>query len=117
MTAPDFKLVRKLNKYNIDFERIAITEDTIRNFEGLEDIKDKELDAETLEKLKRNPNYEWFMERHDGQIWQIELDALLLDLPRFKELILSNVDKHFDTSIQKEAIERFKELYPVEDIH
>jgi hypothetical protein len=116
MTAEDSKLVRLLNTHDIHFERIAITEDTIRTFSGLEDIKDRELDDETLDKLERNPNYDWFIERHDGEVWQIELDALLLDLPSFKELVLSNVDKHFDTSIQKEAIEQFKQLYPVKSI-
>jgi hypothetical protein len=116
MTAQDSKLVKKLKEYDINFERIAINEDTIEDF-GLEDIKNKELDRETLDKLENNPNYEWFIERHDGQIWQIELDALLLDLPKFRQLVLSNIDKHFDSSIQKEAIEKFKELHPVDDIH
>jgi hypothetical protein len=90
---------------------------TIEDFEGLEEIKDRELDGETLDMLERNPNYEWFVQRHEGQVWQIELDALLLDLPKFKELVLSNVDKRFDSSIQNEAIEEFEEKYPVEDIH
>ncbi len=61
MTAEDSKLVRNLTKRGISFERIAITQDTIEQFEGLEDIKDKE----TLEKLKRNPNPQWFADRHD----------------------------------------------------
>jgi hypothetical protein len=117
MTAEDSKLVRMLDEHDINFERIAITEDTIDDFEGLEEIKDRELDGETLDKLERNPNYEWFVQRHEGQVWQIELDALLLDLSKFKELVLSNVDKHFDSSIQEEAIEEFKEKYPVEGIH
>jgi hypothetical protein len=115
MTAEDSKLVKKLKEHHINFERIAINEDTIEDF-GLEEIKDKELDAETLDKLERNPNYDWFVQRHDGQVWQIELDALLLDLSKFKELVLSKVDKHFDTSIQKEAIEEFKRKYPISDI-
>lgn len=117
MTAEDSKLVRMLNEHHINFERIAITENTIEEFDGLEDIKNKELDAETLQKLENNPNYEWFTKRHGGEVWQIELDALLLDLPKTKELVLSNVDKHFDSSMQKEAIEKFKELYPVDNIH
>jgi hypothetical protein len=116
MTAEDSKLVKKLKEHDINFERIAITEDTIEDF-GLEDIKNKELDRETLDKLENNPNYDWFIQRHDGQVWQIELDALLLDLPKFRQLVLSNVDKYFDSSIQKEAIEKFKELYPADDIH
>jgi hypothetical protein len=112
MTAEDSKLVQLLNKHNIHFERIAITEHTIETFNGLEDIKDRELDDETLDKLERNPNYDWFVQSKE----QIELAALLFDLPSFKELVLSNVDKHFDSSIQKEAIERFKQLYTVKDI-
>jgi hypothetical protein len=34
-----------------------------------------------------------------------------------EELVLSNVDKHFDTSVQFEAIEDFKQTYPVSVIH
>ncbi len=75
------------------------------------------MNAKTLEKLQNNPNYEWFTKRHDGEVWQIELDALFLDLPKTKKLVLSNADKHFDSSIQKEAIEKFKEKYPPEDLH
>jgi hypothetical protein len=111
MTASDSKLVRNLRSYGINFERIAINEETIEDFE-LEDIRSKDLDTKTIKKLKDNPNYDWFIKRHGGKIWQIELDALLLDMPKFKELVLSNIDKYFDTSLQNEAIERFNELYP-----
>lgn len=69
-----------------------------------------------LEKLQDNPNYDWFIERHNGKVWQIELDALLLDLPKLKELVLSNVDKHFDSSVQIQVIEEFKRKYPLSKI-
>ena len=39
MTAEDSKMVTLLNANGINFERIAITEDTIEQFNGLEDIK------------------------------------------------------------------------------
>lgn len=116
MTASDSKLLRKLDALGINFERIAITEQTIEDF-GLEDIRDKSLDIKTEKKLRKDPNCQWFKNRHHGDLWQIELDALQFNLTEFKNLVLSNIDKHFDTSVQKEAIERFKELYPETDIN
>ncbi len=116
MTASDSKLVKTLDKFGINFERIAIDEQTIKDFK-LEKIRDKSLDYDTLKKLKNDPNYSWFTERHNGQLWQIELDALQFNLQKFKELVLSNADKHFDTSIQKEAREEFLKRYPKADIN
>jgi hypothetical protein len=117
MTADDSKLLTKLRQNKINFERIAINERTISDF-NLEDIRDQELDDYTFDKLdKKDPNSEWFKARHDGRVWQIELDALQTNRQKFRELVLSNVDKHFDTSVRKEAIERYKELYPVEELH
>lgn len=51
------KLVRTLTLHDINFERIAITNQTIKDFE-LEKISDKNSDTNTLEKLKMIQNYQ-----------------------------------------------------------
>jgi hypothetical protein len=64
-------------------------------------------DPKTLAKLRRDLNCEWFKIKHHGQLWQIEVDALQMDLNRFTTLVLShiqtlvssNIQKHFDPSI------------------
>ena len=99
MSAEDSKMVTLLEDNDIHLEKIAITEQTIRDFdmENLKEIRD----PNTLHKLEDNPNYNWFTERHNGEIWQIEIDALQLDLEPFRELVLSNVNKHFNERIHK----------------
>ena len=61
---------------------------------------------------KWDPNHEWFEARHNGEVWQIELDALQLDLKKFKELVITNVYKHFDEEIHRQAMEKIERLYP-----
>ena len=89
MTPDDSKLVRLLDRYDIDFERIAIDENTIRDFE-MEPLLEI-TDPETLAKLRRDPNCEWIKRKHHGLLWQIEVDALHMDLNRFTTLVLSNI--------------------------
>jgi hypothetical protein len=99
-------------RHGFDFQRIAITDQTIDDFD-LHHLK--EITAANVK--PGNPNNKYFKEKHDGQLWQIEIDALLLDPKKFKELVLSNVDKWFDETIHKEALEEAKRLYPTTDIH
>jgi hypothetical protein len=114
MTAPDSKMVKLLTKHGIHFERIAITDKTIKDFKlgHLKEITDPNLFA----KLQRDPNREWFEDRHNGKVWQIELDALQLDLKKFKELVRTNVYKHFDEEIHRQAMEKIERLYPDAEI-
>jgi hypothetical protein len=108
------KLINVLREiHGFDFQRIAITDQTIDDFD-LHHLK--EITAANVK--PRNPNIKYFKEKHNGQLWQIEVDALLLDPHKFKELVLFNVDKWFDEKIHKEAVEEVKnELYPDSEIH
>jgi hypothetical protein len=115
MTADDSKMVRLLKKHGIHFERIAITEKTITDFhmEQLKIIRD----AQTYKKLHyKDPNRHWFMQRHNGQVWQIEVDALQLDMEQFKHLVVSNAYKHFDVEIYERVVKQIKERYSADSI-
>jgi hypothetical protein len=115
MTAEDSKMVKLLTKHGINFERIAINEETINDFRmhNLKIIRDPNVRA----KLEDDPNYAWFTERHHGQVWQIEIDALQLDLGKFKKLVLSNIKKHFEPKIHRKIVERVMKVYSASDIH
>lgn len=65
-TAKDSKMVSLLEDNGVHFERIAITAQTIEVF-GMENLKEIR-DLETLGKLERDPNYEWFKQRHGGEV-------------------------------------------------
>jgi hypothetical protein len=115
MTAEDSKMVKLLTKHGIKFERIAITEKTIKDFkmENLKVIRD----PTTYQKLHHNdPNRHWFKDRHNGQVWQIEVDALQLDLQKFKDLVLSNVKRHFDEPLYKKIVKKIKRKYSARNI-
>ena len=114
MSAEDSKMVTLLEDNDIHLEKIAITEQTIEDFdmENLKEIRD----PNTLHKLEDNPNYNWFTERHNGEIWQIEIDALQLDLEPFRELVLSNVNKHFNERIHKAMLKKVKTAYSTDNI-
>jgi hypothetical protein len=91
----DENLQEELSDYDIDFKRIAITKPQIREF-NLEHLQNP--DAKTLEKLEGNSdkkgdaNTEWFKERWgDGEVYQIELDAMHARREQFKEFVLSTI--------------------------
>jgi hypothetical protein len=44
------------------------------------------------------------MEKHNGELFQIEVDALMKDPERFKDLVLEAVNKYFDQSTYDDAI-------------
>jgi hypothetical protein len=115
MTAKDSKMVKLLEKHGIHFERIAINDQTITDF-GMSNLKIIR-DNSVRQKLENNPNYEWFKARHGGQVWQIEVDALQLDLSKFKELVLSNIRRHFNQGTYKETVEAIKKAYSAASIH
>ncbi|MGC1929292.1 MAG: hypothetical protein WA667_09985, partial [Candidatus Nitrosopolaris sp.] len=73
------------------FERIALTKPQIKDF-GLEHLKNP--DPEVLKKLHQDPNRYSFMEEN-GDLYQIEIDALQRSPERFKNLVLSAVDRYF----------------------
>lgn len=97
-SAMDRSLARDLNNAlgtEHTFERIALTKQQIKDF-GLEHLKNP--DPEVLNKLNRDPNRQSFKEEN-GDLFQIEIDALQRDPEKFKNLVLSAVDRYFDQGV------------------
>jgi hypothetical protein len=110
----DEDLKKELSRYDIiEFKRVAITKPQIQEFD-LEHLQDP--DPETLEKLEGNgdkkgdSNTEWFKKNWgDGQVYQIELDAMHARREQFKELVLSTVDQYFDNKIYQREVKKPQE--------
>jgi hypothetical protein len=85
------KLEQELQHDSIHFERIALTKSQIEDFE-LEHLKNP--DPEVLEKLKKDPNRFAFI-NENGNLYQIEIDALQKNPERFEELVLEAVNYYF----------------------
>jgi hypothetical protein len=109
------KMVNLLHRHGIRFERIAITDSQIEEF-GLQHLKAM-TDPKVLQKLRNNVNTQHFRDNHDGEVWQIELDALQLAPAKFKQLVLSDVDQFFDEKIHQRALKEVKDKYPAARIH
>jgi hypothetical protein len=94
-------LLKDLNSLNLDFDlqKIAVTYKQVEEY-GLEELQNP--DAMTKEKLQeRESNSEWFRSKHGGKLFQIELEAMSIQIERFRDLILSHVDRYFDERIYK----------------
>jgi hypothetical protein len=89
----------------VHFEpRIAITLDQIERFNL--PPEPEESDTETLDKLQRDPRYENFLEAHGGQLYAVELDALMAYVPdEFERIVKGAVDQHYDPKIWKKVLE------------
>ena len=105
-SAMDRSLARDLNDAlgtEHTFERIALTRPQIKDF-GLEHLKNP--DPEVLNKLNRDPNGQRFMEEN-GDLYQIEIDALQRDPEKFKNLVLSVVDRYFDQRVYDAVMKEY----------
>lgn len=85
------------------FERIALTKSQI-NDSGLEHLKNP--DPDVLKKLRQDSNRHSFI-TENGELYQIEIDALQKDPERFKQLVLSPVDGYFDQHIYDGVMTEF----------
>ena len=91
------KLKNMLNDHDIAFEVVAVTKKQIRQFH-LQHLKNT--DPVVLVKLKRDRNKDEFMRETDGQLFQIELDALEALRPDdLRNLLLKSVDDLFDKKV------------------
>ncbi len=98
-------LLKDLNKLDLgfDIQKIAVTDQQVEEYR-LEDLQNP--DAMTKEKLQqRESNSEWFRSRHDGKLFQIELEAMSIQIERFRDLMLLHVDRYFDEKIYKGVLE------------
>jgi len=66
----------------------------------------KNPDPDVLKKLKRDSNRHSFI-TENGDLYQIEIDALQKDPERFKELVLSAVDRYFDQRVYGDVMAEF----------
>jgi hypothetical protein len=93
----------------VEFERIAVTEKQIQEF----NLPPTPEDSETLEKLDRDSRTNGFIEKH-GELFAVELDALLAIVPdEFRKLVQESVDCYFDFDIYKDECNR----YPPAQMH
>jgi hypothetical protein len=95
---------KKINafKINVDFQRVAITEEQMKKFDLPENP-----DPETISKLHQDPRKDAFIRKH-GRLFQIELDALQAYAPKeFKQLILGCVHEFFNQQIYDDILNRY----------
>lgn len=86
--------------YDIDFKRIAITDEQIEDFK-----LPTKVDADTYEKLLNDSRKKAFMKKHDDKLYQVEVDALpALKPDEFKAMILEPIDGYFDKDIYEEVL-------------
>lgn len=99
-------LERDLKAINVSFERVAITKEQIAEFHLEHLASPDSLTEEVREKLERDKNTMAFRLENEGNVFQIELDALNALMPEdFIAMLEGNVDKHFDESIHKKVLE------------
>ena len=105
------KLTHILGCIKIDFQRIAVTEDQIDQYN-----LPTAIDAKTREKLERDPRAANFLDKY-GELRQVELDALPAIVPdQFRQLILESVDKFFDERSHQEMLAEIEEKYSHNEI-
>lgn len=96
-------ITNKLAQYGIfgvDFQRIAVTEEQMNVFN-----LPRNPDPQTLRKLRRDTRARSFMMRHNGELFQIEVDALQAYAPdEFKRLVQESVDTFFDENIYQQTL-------------
>ena len=77
------KKLRQYGIYDVDFRRVAVTEEQTRQFNLPHNP-----DPETVRKLKKDTRATSFRSRHNGKLFQIEVDALQAYAPEeFKILV------------------------------
>jgi hypothetical protein len=93
------KLKEELTGIGVHFEHVAITKEQIRQFH-LEHLKN--LDPAVRAKLGRDSNANYFRSINNGELFQIEVDALdALGPDDLKRLLLDNINEYFDEEIRE----------------
>jgi hypothetical protein len=85
---------------NIDFQRIAVTEEQIEQFNLPPMPKSKE----TIDKVNNYTRKNGFIRKY-GRLYIVELDALLAIVPdEFKSMVQESVDQFFDPRIYEDVL-------------
>jgi hypothetical protein len=91
-----------LPSYSIDFKRIAVTTEQIRQY-GLPYNPDKT----TREKIEHDTRKEKFLAKY-GELYAVELDALPALIPQdFKNMVIQSVDQFFHEDIHQDILSRY----------
>jgi hypothetical protein len=99
-----YKIEEWLRPYDINFVRVALNHDHISSY-GLDHLRNP--DPKVAEKLRRDPNNKRFRNENNGQLFQIELDALQKNPQQFKDLVLNAVNHYYDNSIHEKNLKEF----------
>ncbi|MFZ0513680.1 MAG: hypothetical protein WAM14_18885 [Candidatus Nitrosopolaris sp.] len=84
----------------IDFQRIAVTEEQIEEFHLPPMPKSKE----TIDKVNHDTRKDRFIKKY-GKLYIVELDALLAIVPdEFKSIVQESVDQFFDQGIYQAVL-------------
>lgn len=84
----------------VDFVRVAVTEDQIKEF-GLPHMPD---DDETIAKVNNDTRANKFRKKY-GKLYAVELDALLAIVPgEFKSIVKGSVDQFFDQGVYQDTM-------------
>jgi len=85
---------------DIDFQRIAVTEDQIEEFNLPPMSKSKE----TINKVNHDRRKNGFIRKY-GKLYTVELDALLAIVPdEFKSIVQESVDQFFDQEVYQDVL-------------
>lgn len=101
-----YKIEQWLKPYFIEFVRIALNHEQISRY-GLDHLRNP--DPRVAAKLRRDSNRHRFMKENNGELFQIELDALQKDPDEFSDLVNNNVKIYYNESIHKKNL---KEITP-----
>ena len=94
----------ELSDYGIGFKRVGLNRNHISEF-GLEGLRNP--DPDVMDKLDRDPNRENFRHENNGELFQIELDALQKSAEQFSDLVLTTVDEFYDNDIAKSNLQQY----------
>lgn len=101
-------LTRKLGQYglkNVDIKRVALTDELVE----LHDLP-RRPDQDTFAKLENDPRARAFKAKHDGELFQVEVDAMVAIVPdEFRQLVIDSVDELFDEDIYEQKLAEYSE--------
>jgi hypothetical protein len=103
-----YNIKRELARYGIGFVRVALTHSQISEF-GLDHLRNP--DPDVMQKLKRDPNADDFRMENNGELFQIELDALQKSPGQFRQMVLEAVDGYYNEDISRANLIKFTPEY------
>jgi hypothetical protein len=103
-TTMSYVIEQWLSQYGIKLVRMALNREHISTY-GLDHLRNP--DPKVKEKLEDDPNKDRFKRENDGELFQIELDAMQKSPQQFKELVLNSVSHYYNENIHKKNLKEF----------